>query len=190
AATNQDLDRLMQEGEFRQDLFFRISTHHIQVPPLRERSEDIPLLTAHFLDAAGRALERPAPEAPPELLQLLEIYHFPGNIRELRALIFDAVARHHAGPVLSMKSIRETIEIRRTAPLPEGPEKSGQNDLFRFRIQGRLPTLEEAEEALMAEAMRQAGNNQGIAATLLGISRTALNRRLNRRFPHLISPGH
>lgn len=183
AATNRDLPAMMTEGAFRQDLFFRLAAHHIKVPALRERREDIPLLTAHFLEEAGRAMGRPAPEAPAELLQLLELYDFPGNVRELRALIFDAVARHRTGPVLSMKGIQTTIEERRAAQGPSGGETALPTPVH---IEGRLPTLEEAEGFLIGEAMRLAGNNQGIAASLLGISRSALNRRLNRRLRHLI----
>ena len=185
AATNRDPGHLLDDDDFRRDLFFRISTHRIALPPLRDRREDIPILTAHFLDEAGRAMGRPAPEAPPELLKLLELYHFPGNVRELRALLFDAVAQHRSGPVLSMKSIQNTIAERRASAPASGPQAGVPAPLPGFSIEGCLPTLQEAEGALVAEAMRQAGGNQGIAATLLGISRSALNRRLNRRLRHL-----
>ncbi|MBF0186304.1 MAG: sigma-54-dependent Fis family transcriptional regulator [Magnetococcales bacterium] len=188
AATNRDLNTMMQEGEFRQDLFFRLSAHHIKLPPLRERREDIPLLTVHFLNEAAQAMGRSALDPPVELFKLLELYDFPGNIRELRAILFDAAAQHGAGSVLSMKSIQHTIEERRTTASPSSaPSSSDHNSQNAFRIDGRLPTLEEAENVLVAEAMLQAGNNQGIAASLLGISRTALNRRLNRRLRHLLT---
>lgn len=177
-ATNRDLAALMQTGHFRQDLFFRLSAHHIKVPPLRERREDILLLTVHFLEEAGKAIGRTPPQPPPELVQLLKLYPFPGNVRELRALIFDALAQHRSGPVLSMKSIQNTIEERRTTTSSIPLANTDGDPLL--RTGGRLPTLEEAERFLVAEALRQAQNNQGIAASLLGISRTALNRRLNR----------
>ena len=186
AATNRDLQAMMAEGSFRQDLFFRLAAHHIKIPALRERREDIPLLTAHFLDEAGRAMGRSALEVPPQLLQLLELYDFPGNVRELRALIFDATARHRSGPVLSMKGIQATIEERRATQSGTPATPTGPAGMAAVHIEGRLPTLEEAEGFLVGEAMRQAGNNQGIAASLLGISRSALNRRLNRRLRHLI----
>ncbi|MEG3639199.1 sigma-54-dependent transcriptional regulator [Magnetococcus sp. PR-3] len=181
AATNRDLNAMMQEGSFRQDLFFRLSAHHIKIPPLRERQEDIPLLTLHFLKEAAQAMGRNSLEPPMELLKLLELYDFPGNIRELRAMIFDAAAQHGSGSILSMKSIQKTIEERRTTP-STAPEQLETTELS---IDGRLPTLEEAETLLVAQAMHQAGNNQGIAAGLLGISRTALNRRLSRKLRHL-----
>ncbi|MBF0133866.1 MAG: sigma-54-dependent Fis family transcriptional regulator [Magnetococcales bacterium] len=182
AATNRDVQAMMNEGRFRQDLFFRISVHHIKVPPLRLRIEDIHLLTHHFLEEAGIAMGRPAPQPPPQLLQLLQLYPFPGNVRELRAMIFDAVARHHSGPVLSMKSIQATIEERRGTVGADSLSVMDAQSHPLFRIGSRLPTLEEAETFLVAEALRQAQNNQGIAASLLGISRTALNRRLSRRW--------
>jgi two-component system, NtrC family, response regulator HydG len=119
--------------------------------------------------------------APVELFKLLELYHFPGNIRELRAMIFDAVAQQRSGSVLSMKSIQKTIEERRVADNAPTTSESVKSHNSILDIDGRLPTLEEAENMLMKEALRQADNNQGIAATLLGLSRTALNRRINRR---------
>ena len=187
AATHQDLNALMHNGQFRQDLFFRLSAHHIKIPALRERREDLPLLVAHFLEEAGQTMNRPAPEPPPELLKLLELYSFPGNVRELRALIFDAAAQHRSGPILSMKSIQKTIEERRVSEDPILATSSDDSTTSQsFRIEGRLPTLDEAENVLVGEAMRQAGSNQGIAASLLGISRPALNRRLNRRLRHLL----
>ncbi|MBF0383221.1 MAG: sigma-54-dependent Fis family transcriptional regulator [Magnetococcales bacterium] len=187
AATNRDINGMMSNGDFRQDLFFRLSAHHIKLPPLRERREDIPLLTSHFLKEAGDAMEQATLVVPPELLKLLGLYSFPGNIRELRALIFDAVAQHRSGPVLSMKSIQKTIEERRATN--NQTANLGNPDLETiplFQVHGQLPTLDEAESALVEEAMRRASGNQGIAATLLGISRPAINRRLNRRLRHLI----
>ncbi|MBF0369866.1 MAG: sigma-54-dependent Fis family transcriptional regulator [Magnetococcales bacterium] len=187
AATHRDLQARMNEGHFRQDLFFRLSAHHIRIPALRDRREDIPPLTFHFLEEAGKAMDRPPLDPPPELLQLLETYHFPGNVRELRAIVFDAVAQHRTGAILSMKSIQKTIEERRSGH--HGATRSilsSTPDHSSFQIEGSLPTLEEAENVLVSEAMRQAKNNQGIAASLLGISRSALNRRLNRRLRHLL----
>lgn len=97
-------------------------------------------------------------------------------------MIFDAVARHRSGQVLSMKSIQATIEERRSTVGTDSLSVMDAQSHPLFRIGSRLPTLEEAETFLVAEALRQAQNNQGIAASLLGISRTALNRRLSRRW--------
>ena len=187
-ATNRDLSAMMHDDRFRQDLFFRLSAHHIQVPPLRSRREDIPLLIAHFLEEAAQAMGRPPLDPPQELFQLLDLYAFPGNIRELRAMIFDAVAQHRSGSVLSKQGIQKTIEERRHAANASTPLRMDHPGNPISRIEGRLPTLKDAEDFLVAEAMRQAGNNQGIAASLLGISRPTLNRRLNRHLRHLIAP--
>ena len=143
------------------------------------------MLVAHFLNTSGQDMDKKPPAPPPELLKLLDLYSFPGNIRELRAMIFDALAQYRSGPLLGMSSIRETIEERRTSSSSVSPENDYEGEQS-FRIQGRLPTLEEAENVLVQEAMRQSGGNQGIAASLLGLSRPALNRRLHRKLKHLL----
>ncbi|NIB39930.1 sigma-54-dependent Fis family transcriptional regulator [Pseudomaricurvus alkylphenolicus] len=179
AATHQDLQALMRQDRFRTDLFYRLSGHHIHIPALRQRPEDIAPLVAYFLEQACHTAQWDSLEAPPELISLLKLYDFPGNVRELRGLIVDAVAQHRGGPTLSMKSIRSAIESRKATQSPSA--HTNEEESISLSFKGRLPTLEEAETSLIDEAMRQAGNNQGIAASLLGISRTALNRRLSRR---------
>ncbi len=179
AATNQDLRSLTADGRFRRDLYFRLSAHQVEVPPLSERAEDIPLLVAHFIDQAALSMGKAVPESTPELLTLLSVYHFPGNVRELRAMIFDAVALHRSGRFLSMESCREAIEKhRRFGGSPEQEQRPAiGTSLY---TTGRFPTLKDAEQLLIEEALRQAGGNQGIASMMLGISRPALNRRLMR----------
>ncbi|MBF0371061.1 MAG: sigma-54-dependent Fis family transcriptional regulator [Magnetococcales bacterium] len=178
-ATNQDLRHRMQDGSFRQDLFFRLSAHQIDLPPLRERLEDIPLLVGHFLQEACLAMGKPTLEPPPELFTLLSSYPFPGNIRELRSLIHDAVARHRSGQIVSMKSIKNAIRAN-TAGLDPSASKVMNQIRSTVRATGRFPTLKEAENLIVQEALRQTEGNQGIAAMLLGVSRPALNRRLMR----------
>ncbi len=179
AATNQDLRQRTADGAFRQDLYFRLSSHQIEIPPLRERPEDIPLLVGHFLEQAARSMGKAVPDPTPELLTLLSVYHFPGNIRELRAMLYDAVALHRSGPFVSMESCKQAIENNRllNAAADDSAEPQVQTAI---QTMGRFPTLKEFEKLLVDEALRQAGGNQGIAATLLGISRPALNRRLMR----------
>ncbi len=174
-ATNRDLTQRMQEGGFRADLYYRLSVHHIRIPPLRDRKDDIPALVAHFLEEAGRALDKDPPAVPSELHALLGAYHFPGNVRELRAMVMDAMAVHGGGQMLSLERFRHTI--RDQAP-SRRPDPAGQRLI---QLLGRFPTLREAVDELILEAMAQAGGNQGTAATLLGISRPALNRRLALR---------
>jgi DNA-binding NtrC family response regulator len=180
-ATNQALHKRMARGKFRQDLYFRLSSHPIDIPPLRERQGDIPLLVQHFIDEAATSLGRQAPRAPDELLTLMRVYEFPGNLRELRAMLFNAMALHRSGPLLSMDSFRELIKRgRRVQPSGKGTGALGESEAP-ITINGRFPSLKEADDFLIDEAMRRAKNNQGIAATLLGISRQSLNRRLLNR---------
>lgn len=174
-ATHHDLNARMAQETFRSDLFFRLSVHQVDIPPLRERKEDIPVLTAYFIAQTADALGKKAPEAPAELLTLLANYHFPGNVRELRAMIFDAVARHKSGSVLSAKKFRKAVKAQQSAV-----SSSGSTSVSKPGSSERFATLKEAERLHIEEALQRAGGNQGIAAALLGISRPALNRRLAR----------
>ncbi len=174
-ATNCDLETQIADGGFRPDLYFRLSVHQVDVPPLRQRPEDIPVLLDHFIEEAAQSLDRKPPKAPPELLTLLDNYHFPGNVRELRAMVFDAVARLQSGRILSAKHFRKIIKSQQAAAA-----RRTEDDAPPAAMEERFPTLKEAEQRHIDEAMKRANGNQGIAATLLGISRPALNRRLSR----------
>src|SRR5262249_7769067 len=114
-ATNVDVLDAVAKGTFRRDLYYRLRTHHLQLPPLREREGDLRPLVEAFAKKAARALKKPLPSIPPALYQLLNTYRFPGNLRELEAMVFDAVARHQ-GTVLSLQSFREIVTV------PEGEE--------------------------------------------------------------------
>jgi DNA-binding NtrC family response regulator len=174
-ATHRDLKAMVQQGTFRQDLYFRLNTHQLMIPPLRERLEDLPLLIPHFLRNAAEILHKRLPTAPPELVSYLASYAFPGNIRELRSMIFDAVARHSHG-MLSMDSFLSVIN---TPPNPF-PQVSGSEAsiVIKEGSQERIPTLKEAESVLINQALRMAKGNQGVAAGYLGIKRTTLCKKL------------
>jgi two-component system response regulator HydG len=178
-ASNHDLKGLVQESRFRKDLFFRLSVHQIEVPPLRERPEDIPLLVLHFLAETAILLQKKSPTPPPELFPLLASYPFPGNVRELQTMVHDAIFRH-SGRVLGLESFKKTIAERRpelsALPLPD----SHPADALKL-FGGQMPTLKQAEEFLLRRAMTVAKGNQGIAASLLGITRQAVNKRLSRK---------
>jgi DNA-binding NtrC family response regulator len=184
-ATNKDLKVLLSEKKFRKDFYYRLSAHKIRIPSLRERKEDLPILLASFVAEAAKSLKKAPPPLPRELLTLLSVYHFPGNIREFRAMVFDAVSRHQSGR-LSLESFKEIIGEEELESVDLSPQEEGC-DVSLFNGDGRFPTLKECERSLIREAMRQASDNQGIAATLLGISRQALNRRLLRQ-PSLTEP--
>ena len=176
--TNCDVGEAVKSGTFRKDLYFRLRTHHVHLPPLRARMGDLPLLVNHFVEKAARELGRTAPTVPLALFQLLQTYSFPGNVRELEALVFDAVARHQ-GVTLSLQSFKDVISGEPRLPLEREPASLSTPLASLFA--DRLPTFREAEEALIAEARRRAGGNQGVAAGILAISRQALNKRLSRR---------
>lgn len=181
AATNRDLPDLLREKGFRKDLYYRLATHHVHIPPLRERREDLWPLVEHFLKEAAAALKQPQPALPEELLALLATYGFPGNVRELQAMIYDAVARPHAA-TLSLRSFKEVLQreapdLRATCLPAAGAGVEMQYAAARF------PTLREMEGFLVAEALRRANNRKSLAASLLGISRQALSKRLLKGKP-------
>ena len=173
AATHQDLAAKERAGAFRRDLFYRLRTHRVRVPPLRERKGDLPLLLDHFLEDAARQLGKRKPTAPRQLAQLLATYDFPGNVRELRAMVFDAVSVHKER-VLSMESFVEAIG-RSAEAAGAGGSEAGANP---FAGIDHLPTFDEALELLAREAMARAGGNQTLAARLIGLSQPALSKRL------------
>jgi DNA-binding NtrC family response regulator len=179
AATNRDLREMTMSKTFRNDLYFRLCSHQVLIPPLRERREDIPLLIDFFFKAAAQIFRKSTPSYPPELVTLLSCYDFPGNIREMKSMVFDAVARHVTG-VLSLERFREVIG---NMPAPCGQETllSQRLDDWLMESGGRFPKVREVEELLIDEAMKIAKGNQGIAASLLGFTRQTLNKRLKVR---------
>lgn len=180
-ATPHDLQKLQQEGKFRKDLYYRLCTHEIQIPPLRERMEDLPLLLVKFLQEAAAAQKKKIPTPPPELPVLLSTYHFLGNIRELQSMVFDAVAQHEKG-TLSMQSFRKVLGKTRRNTGNALEEKTPITPEFLDGIspEQSFPTLKEIQRLLIERALQRAEGNQTIAAQLLGISRQALNKRLKQ----------
>jgi DNA-binding NtrC family response regulator len=169
-ATNRDLRALMAGSSFRRDLFFRLSTHELAVPPLRERRGDLALLLDHFLDEAARALGRDKATVSPALLALLDAYHFPGNVRELRSLVFDAASRQ-AGQELPLGPFKAAMGAL---------QPTGETGAAEMVFPSRLPTLKQATELLVVEALRRSKGNQSIAAAMLGVSHQALSKRVRR----------
>ncbi|MBU1564957.1 MAG: sigma-54 dependent transcriptional regulator [Proteobacteria bacterium] len=177
AATNRDLEAMRAEGTFRKDLFYRLSTHHVHLPPLRKRLDDIPLLVRHFIGLVARELGKSIPAIPTELYVLLRNYPFPGNIRELGAMIYDAVSVSDS-KVLSLATFRRRIG-HLVQPGQDPIKREGIPEQL-FEELETLPTLEQTALQLMQEAMRRADGNQSIASRLLGISQPALSKRLKR----------
>jgi len=179
-ATNRDLQQRIAQGKFRNDLYYRLCSHQIQIPPLRERRDDLPLLLDHFIGQAAEQLDIAPPSYPKELIDLLETYRFPGNLRELQGMVSDAVTRSKSR-MLSQEPFRQAMSAengtsRLPAAAPAAEDQSLQKKLE--GIWGHFPTLQEAEELLIGTALQAAKGNQGIAATMLGLKRQTLNMRL------------
>lgn len=170
-ATHKDLREMQKSGKFRTDLFYRLQSHNIQLPPLRDRTDDIEQLLTHFIACAAKECGKKQITFPRELVTLLKNYSFPGNIRELQGMVYDAVTVHKKG-VLSLESFKEKINME----IPYSDEIS-ENVTFG----SSLPTLNSMEDALIDEALKRANGNQTIASGMLGISRQALNKKLSRR---------
>ena len=176
-ATHQNLLEKERDGAFRRDLYYRLRTHQVQLPSLRERRGDIPLLLDHFLEEAARALGKKKPTPPKGLVQYLATYCFPGNVRELKAMIYDAVSVHR-DRMLAMDTFVKVIERLKSECVAAGPDSPRQNPFSGF---DELPTFSDAAAFLVMEAMNRASGNQTLAARLLGISQPALSKRLKMR---------
>lgn len=177
-ATNLDIQALQKSGSFRRDLFFRLSYHHIHLPPLRERLDDLPLLCEHFFEKASRELGKKPPEKE-ILLSLLADYEFPGNIRELESIVMDFVSRGNCD------GLNGLLQKKAAALADKGWRQSSRSASSEtpklIFIPGHLPTLQQANNLLIEEALRRTGQNQSLAARMLGISRQKVMRYLKKR---------
>jgi DNA-binding NtrC family response regulator len=168
AATNRDLRAALEEGTFREDLYYRLNVVPVDIPPLREHKEDIPdlvkLFLARFAEQSGKKIKGIAPAA----LDMLIAFHWPGNVRELENIIERAVALSE-GPVLEPADIH--LDTGRRA-------KSSSSEAAPFLPEGQ--TIEQWEDEMIREALRRANGNKSQAARLLGLSRNALRYRLSK----------
>ncbi|MDM8518384.1 sigma 54-interacting transcriptional regulator, partial [Desulfobacterales bacterium HSG16] len=181
-ATNMDLWSIQRTGQFRKDLNFRLRTHHVHLPPLRERKDDIPLLVNHFLRETATENDEKKQIQSEELYSILKAYSFPGNIRELQAMIIDAVSRTaHDSEFLSVDAIKNHIERSRQEKMRESGIRTGIDEAFPLAHFSELPTIRQMTDLLIIEALKRTDNNQSRAAKLLGISQPALSKRLKKR---------
>lgn len=177
-ATNRDLWSLQRAGKFRKDLNFRIRTHHINIPPLREHMDDIPLLVNYFLDKTADILGKKMPNPPAELFKLLQGYSFPGNVRELQTMIFDAVSINDT-KTLSLEFFK--TRIKEALINNKGEWKNNKDETPPVLFSEKLPTIKQATELLVEEAMKRANYNQSAAAKILGVSQQALSKRIKKQ---------
>jgi DNA-binding NtrC family response regulator len=172
ASTNQDLWALEKQGKFRRDLIYRLSTHTLTLPPLRERLLDLPLLLDRFVCQAAAELDKPIPDIPKTLIEQMETYPFKGNIRELKSMVHDAVTRYKKGPI--------TADLFKGLDVPDTEDGREEDASHPLETDKGLPTLKEASNILVEKAMEQASGNQSAAAKILGISQQALSKRLQK----------
>ncbi len=182
AATNRDLPREIAAGRFREDLFYRLNVFPIELPPLRERREDLAELIPHFLRRAGYA--GPGPDDAAR--RALEAYDWPGNLRELRNVLERAAILAGSGPITA-----EDVHVparARAASSPAGPPAGAESapPSHPAGAAAAGATLSEAEARMIREALERAGGNKSKAARILGITRRALYGRMER---YGIDPG-
>lgn len=177
AATNRDINQMQTVGKFRTDLYYRLQTHSIHIPDLTERKDDLFLLIDHFLDQAAEELEKKRPTPSKELYSLLGSYFFPGNVRELQSMIYDAVS-HHQSKMLSMDRFKEHITKHSPHKIPVPSAQPGTAEFFSFFK--TLPTLKTLRLLLIEEAVNRSNGNTAVAAQILGISRSGLAKLLKR----------
>ena len=173
AATNKDLDEEVEERRFRADLYFRLNVIPIRIPPLRERTGDIPLLIKHFVEKCNREKSRSIEGIRPEALAVLQKYPWPGNIRELENLI-ERIAVLKGSGWIETQDIPEKIRQAETLPCSAVPV------LGECGLDIRNAT-ESFENSLITQALRIAEGNKNRAATLLGLKRTTFVEMLKRK---------
>ena len=179
AATHRDLHAMVEEGSFRLDLYYRLASHRLTIPSLRERPEDIPLLAVHFLAEAGTRLGQSPAVLNDEALGLLLAYDFPGNARELRSLMYDASCAQEGGAIPAAFLAQRLNEASSLGGAALGETRvAPARDDEPIVFPGKLPNLKEVTRLLVAEALRRSRGNQARAAALLGISHQALSKRL------------
>jgi DNA-binding NtrC family response regulator len=178
-STHHDLQERQKTGLFRRDLFYRLRTHRVDLPPLRERLEDLPALLEHFVERASEELGKPVAEVPKSLVAQLRTLPFPGNVRELEGLVYDAMANLGPDNVLALNMSESMPPSSPVAP--DKPHKVGVGyGAPMFSDFEELPTLRNATTSLIDEALARTDFNQAAAAELLGMTRAALNKRLTR----------
>ncbi|MDX9706990.1 MAG: sigma-54 dependent transcriptional regulator [Azospira sp.] len=175
AATNRDLEEDVRTGRFREDLYYRLATIPLHVPPLRERPMDLPLLAAHLLAATARTLDKPVDGIDEATMRVLAAYHWPGNVRELQNEILRMVALSDAprlgADLLSPRLLGAAAGRTDAASLPAAMD--GLHGNLRER-------MEQLEQRVIAEAMQRHRGNKSRAARELGLSRVGLRAKLSR----------
>ena len=165
AATNRNIQEVIESGEFRQDLYYRLNVVTLHLPPLSERKGDIPLLCYHFLKKYSSIMGKEVTDISEDMLGVLNSYNFPGNVRELENIIERGIA-------LSKGNTLETIHL---------PDDLRELSIRTFRKNaGKVPSLEDQEKAYIQWVLKEVGGNKSKAAQILGIDRVSLWRKIKR----------
>src|SRR5881409_1751055 len=173
AATNKNLEQLVREGKFRDDLFFRLNVVRITMPPLRERKEDIPILVRGFLRHFCKENHKPLLELAPYAMDALLAYNWPGNVRELRTAIEHGVVMA-IGPEITVRDLPPSLRLAAGTTLPRGISPSEA-----FGKKSSPLDLHQTERRLIKQALATTNGNVTAAAKKLGISRRTLHRKIN-----------
>jgi two-component system response regulator AtoC len=173
AATNKHLEKMVQEGKFRDDLFFRLNVVRITMPPLRDRKEDIPVLVRGFLRHFAKINGKPVLELTSDAMNALLTYHWPGNVRELRTAVEHGVVMA-TGPKITLRDLPAPVRQAAGVVLPRGITATGA-----FGERANPLDLRETERKLMLQALAATNGNVTAAARRLGISRRTLHRKIN-----------
>jgi transcriptional regulator with PAS, ATPase and Fis domain len=173
-ATHRNLEKMVQEGTFRTDLYFRVNVMQIKVPPLRERTEDIPALAAHFLRKYSKEYDKPVNDIRPHAMELLVAYDWPGNVRELENVIQGAVILTD-GDSIAASDLPEHLQL----------EEDPSDDLDETAAATFGELLNQFKISLAAKAVAECHGNKTLAARKLGVSRAYLHRLL-RKLPDSI----
>jgi DNA-binding NtrC family response regulator len=173
AATNKNLESMVSEGKFRDDLYFRLNVVKITMPPLRARKEDIPLLVRAFLRHFAKANEKPPLEISADAMNVLLAYDWPGNVRELRTAIEHGVVMAR-GATVALRDLPPAIRQTAASNLPEGVTRARG-----FDEKASPLDLHATEQRLIAQALASTNGNITAAAKKLGISRRTLHRKIN-----------
>jgi two-component system nitrogen regulation response regulator GlnG len=181
AATNQDLESLVAAGRFRQDLFYRLSVLTINVPPLRDRIDDLPLLVEYFISRMNPELGRRVQDVSPEAMQLLKAHSWPGNVRELQSAIQYGLV-HSSGDMLTAESLPQHLRESAAAP---GDDRAvcdvaqivrdllkRQSGNIYYRVQAAI------DRVVLETVLEHVKGNQVEASDILGISRNTLRSKL------------
>ena len=164
SATNREIETLIEDGKFREDLYYRLKVVTVHLPPLRERRQDIPLLLNHFIGQFSRAYKKPVREIEREAVNILSSYGWPGNVRELKHVVENMVVVS-GGPVLTVENLPESIH-------------QGQHKLP-TEVQSLVGVpLKEVEKILIEQTLEQVGGNRQEAARMLGIGERTMYRKL------------